>query len=101
MKKLIVASLVASALGTASVPASARTNVEFFVNVPPPAPGVEVVPAPRVGYVWAPGYWVWRHGRHVWVRGHYLRHRPGYFYQPAHWVDRDGRWYYRDGYWRR
>ena len=99
MKKLIIAGLVASALGTVSVPASA--HVAYFVNVPPPAPVVEVVPAPRVGYVWAPGYWVWRHGHHVWVRGHYLRHRPGYFYQPAHWVARDGRWYYSEGYWRR
>jgi len=101
MKKLIVAGLVATALGSISIPAAARTNVEFFVNVPPPAPVVEVVPGPRVGYVWVPGFWEWRHGRHVWVRGHYLRHRPGFVYEPARWVERGGHWYYTAPGWRR
>jgi hypothetical protein len=101
MKKLIVAALVASALGGVSLAASARTNVELFVNVPPPAPVVEVMPAPRVGYAWVPGFWEWRHGRHVWVRGHYLRHRHGYVYEQARWVDRGGHWYYTAPYWRR
>ena len=101
MKKMIVAGLVASVLGSAAVPAFARTHVEFFVNVPPPAPVVEVVPAPRMGWVWLPGFWEWRHGRHVWVRGHYVRHRPGYVYEQARWVDRGGHWYYTAPYWRR
>ena len=60
----------------------------------PPAPVVEVVPAPRVGFVWAPGFWEWRGGRHFWVTGHYIRHRPGFVYEPGRWADHGGRWAY-------
>lgn len=101
MKKLIVAGMVAAALGSAAIPASARSNVDVFVNIgPPPAPMVEVVPAPRMGFVWVPGFWEWRHGHHHWVKGHYVRHRPGYVYEPARWVDRGGHWYYTAAGWR-
>ena len=102
MKKLIVAGMVAAALGGLAMPASARSNVDVFVNIgPPPAPVVEVVPAPRVGFAWVPGFWDWRHGRHHWVKGRYVRHRTGFVYEPARWVDRGGRWYYTAPGWRR
>jgi hypothetical protein len=65
-------------LGVAALPAAARTNVDFFVNVAPPPVYQEVVPAPRVGYIWVPGYWDWRYGRYYWVAGSWARHRPGY-----------------------
>ena len=94
MKKLILGSLVAATLGAAALPAAAYTNVDFYVNVPPPAPRYEVVPAPRHGYAWVPGYWEWRGHRHIWVAGHWVAERPGYVYAPARWVERDGRWYY-------
>jgi hypothetical protein len=100
MRKLIVGSLIAAALGTASIPAAARTEVDFFVNVPPPALRYEPVPAPRAGWVWVPGFWDWRQGRHFWVRGHYVRHRPGYYYEPARWVDEGGRYSYHRPGWR-
>ncbi|MGZ5035432.1 MAG: hypothetical protein ACXWGU_05690 [Usitatibacter sp.] len=100
MKKMIVAGMVAAALGSVSFAASARSAVEVFVNVPPPAPIVEVVPAPRVGFVWVPGFWEWRHGHHHWVGGHYVRHRPGYVYEPARWVEQGGRWSYAAPGWR-
>ena len=51
-------------------------------------PRYEVVPAPRVGYVWAPGFWDWRHGRHIWVKGHYERERRGYHWNPTRWEQR-------------
>ena len=95
MKKLILAALLASSAATFSIPASA----EIYVNIAPPAPRYEVVPAPRHGYVWAPGYWDWRHGRYHWVAGHYVRHRPGHYYEPVRWAYHDGR-YYRSGGWR-
>ena len=62
------------------------------MNVAPPPARYEVVPAPRVGFVWVPGYWDWRTNRHYWVRGHYVRERPGYYYHSAGWRhgDRDG-----------
>jgi hypothetical protein len=99
MKKLMVAGLVAAALGSFSVPAAARTDV--YLNFAPPAPRVEVVPAPRVGHVWVPGYWEWRGHRHIWVAGHYVRERRGYYYAPARWVERDGGWVFYRGAWRR
>lgn len=97
MRKLIVAALMAGTL--AALPAAARTNVDFYVSVAPPAVPYEVVPAPRHGFVWAPGFWDWRHGRYVWVGGHWVRHRPGYYYEPVRWVHQGGR-YYRAGGWR-
>jgi hypothetical protein len=99
MRKLIVGSLVAGALGMMAVPAAARTSVDFFVNVAPPPVYREVVPAPRVGWVWAPGFWQWRHGRHHWVAGHWVRERRGYYYAPARWVSHGGRYYYHRPAW--
>ena len=98
-RKLIVATIFATALG-AALPAAAA-HVDFFVNVAPPAPVYEVVPAPRVGWVWAPGFWEWRHGRHVWVAGHWVRERRGYIYTPGAWVLRDGHYYWHQPRWER
>lgn len=101
MKKLILGSLVAATLGAAALPAAAHSYVGFYVNVPPPAPRYEVIPAPRYGWAWVPGYWEWRGHRHVWIGGHWVRERPGYVYAPARWVERDGRWYYARPGWSR
>jgi hypothetical protein len=87
MRKLILGSLVAAALGSFAVPAAARTNVDFFVNIGPPPVYYE------------PGFWDWRYGRYYWVGGHYVRHRHGYYYDPVRWHYRGGR-YYRSGGWR-
>src|SRR5262249_2752749 len=72
---------------------------EIYVDVAPPAPRYEVVPAPRAGYVWAPGYWDWRHGHHVWVKGHWEREHHGMYWHPHHWEQVDGRWVMREGGW--
>jgi hypothetical protein len=99
MKKLILGSFVAAALAGASAPALARTSVDFHVGFAPPVAPYELVPAPRPGFVWIPGYWDWRVHRHHWVRGHWVRSRPGYYYEPVRWVHRHGR-YYGHGGWR-
>ena len=39
---------------------------------------VETVPEPRVGFVWAPGFWEWRDHAHVWVPGRWMGERRGY-----------------------
>lgn len=101
MKKLIVGSIAALTLSAAALPAAARGQVDFYVNVAPPAPVYEVAPAPRYGYVWAPGYWEWRGHRHFWVAGHWVRERPGYLYAPARWSDYGGRYYYEAPRWER
>ena len=65
----------------------------MYLDVAPPAPRYEVVPAPRAGYVWQPGYWDWRGDRHYWRKGYWVRERPGYYWHPSRWEQRDGRWY--------
>jgi hypothetical protein len=96
-KKLLLATVIAGSFGAVTVPASAAT----VIVQAPPAPRVEVVPAARRGYVWAPGHWNWQGHRHVWVRGSWVRERPGQRYEAATWVQRDGRWYQNPARWTR
>jgi hypothetical protein len=73
---------------------------EAVVDVAPPAPYVEVVPAlPYPGAVWIGGYWGWRGGRHAWVPGRWDRPRPGYGWRAHGWVNDGGRWHLRGGGW--
>ena len=97
MRKTIIAALLASSAAVFTLPAAA----EVYVNIAPPAPRYEVVPAPRHGYVWVPGYWDWRGNRHVWLRGHWERERHGYYWHPNRWVEHDGRWVLERGRWDR
>jgi hypothetical protein len=98
LKHLALASaLVLGAV--ASTPASARFDLR--INVAPPAPQAEVVPAPRHGYVWAPGYWSWEHGHHIWVRGHWIRERRGYAWVADRWDPDGDRYVYVPGHWER
>ena len=70
------------------------------VQSPPPAPIYEAVPAPREGYIWAPGPFAWDDGRDEWRRGEWMATRPGYAWQAAHWEQRgDGSWYLVGGSW--
>ncbi|NUZ07176.1 YXWGXW repeat-containing protein [Piscinibacter koreensis] len=99
-KTLLAAALVAASLGGGvAAPAIAQPRIE--INVAPPPPRHEVVPAPRRGWVWSPGHWEWRGRRHVWVEGSWVRERPGYVYAAPTWVERNGRWYYERGGWER
>src|SRR5258708_15678407 len=94
MRKLMLAALFAGSVESFAVPAAARTEV--ILNFAPPPVRYEVVPEPRVGHVWVPGFWEWRGHRHFWVAGHWVRERRGYVYAPARRIERDGRWvYYR------
>jgi hypothetical protein len=76
--------------------ASALTPVESFASdhilalrIAPPPPRHQVVPAPRRGHDWAPGFWNWNGRKFVWTNGHWERARSGHAYQPAKW-ERDG-----------
>lgn len=71
------------------------------VDVRPPPDRVVVVPAPRRGYAWAPGYWRWDGHTHVWTEGRWVRERRGYHWVPAHWEENRGRWHFEDGHWAR
>src|ERR1700729_715930 len=93
--------VLCAALGVGASLASGITSARTFVDidVAPPAARVEVVPAPRAGYVWAPGYWNWEGHRHVWVAGRWIHERPGHQWVNDNWVQRDGHWHYEKGHW--
>jgi hypothetical protein len=86
---------------TIVVPTLARAGVGIDIEIAPPAPRVEVVPAPRRGHVWAPGYWDYRGRTHVWVPGHWVGERRGYHWAPDHWEQRGPRWHHERGHWER
>jgi hypothetical protein len=97
-RKLLLGALAAASIGMTSAPAAA---VGIYLDIAPPAPRYEVVPAPRAGYTWAPGVWEWRNGQHVWVRGHWVRERRGMYWHPDRWEQVDGRWMFKRGAWDR
>jgi hypothetical protein len=101
MKKTLgMATVLAACLGSVA-PAVVAAPVSVQINMAPPAPRAEAVPAPRRGYVWVPGYWNWTGHRHTWVPGTWMRERQGYVYARPQWVERGGRWELRRGQWGR
>jgi YXWGXW repeat-containing protein len=91
MKKIALSSLVA---GLALAAAPAWSAVEYYeVQVAPPAPIVEVAPAPQSGMVWIPGYYDYRGSDYVWVQGHFEPARTGYVYSAPRYVEKEHRYY--------
>jgi len=85
-------------IGTAAIPAA---GANIIIEIAPPPARAEVVPPPRSGYVWAPGYWRWEGKRHVWVPGRWMAERPGYYWVPERWVSKNGRHQFEPGRWER
>ena len=101
-KKVLVSVLFAAGmLGAAAIPLPSVAAVDIQLNFAPPADRYEAVPAPRRGYVWAPGHWQWNanRNRHIWKAGNWERARPGYAFQRPQWVERDGSWHYQGRRW--
>lgn len=98
--KLLLASL-AAASAFAAIPLRAAAAVGVYLDVAPPPPRHEFVPAPRPGLVWQQGYWDWRHGRYVWIRGHWIRERHGMYWHPSRWERHGGHWVLERGGWHR
>lgn len=90
-----------AAASTVFAPGAQAAPFHVDISVGPPPPRVEVVPAPRPGRAWSPGYWDWRGGRHHWVDGHWMHARPGYVYHRPEWVEHDGHWRLDRGRWER
>jgi hypothetical protein len=86
-------------LGALSTPASAQIGVSIDIGIPPPPVRIEVVPAVRAGYVWAPGYWGWQGGAHVWMPGRWNAARAGHRWAPERWETRNGRYVFVPGRW--
>jgi len=86
-------------LGFVVSPAAAQVSAEIVIGNAPPPTYVEPVPAPRMGYVWAPGYWYWDGRQYLWYQGHWEIERPGYFYAPAEWVETPAGWRFVAAHW--
>lgn len=99
-RKTFFAALLVTA-GAVATPGLSSAAVNIDIDVAPPAPRIEVVPAPRPGYIWAPGYWEWRGHHHVWVRGRFIHERRGYHWVQPRWVQAGPRWHYDRGHWER
>jgi hypothetical protein len=101
MKRILtLATLIAlGAAAYAPLPSMAQTSFSVVVDTAPPAPRYERLPAPRHGYLWAPGHWEWRGHRHEWVGGYWIAERPGYAYSAPAWSRRDGGWYLEPARW--
>jgi len=69
MMKLVIATLLAGALGGIMLPSAAVV----IVREAPPPPRAERAPQPRHGYTWQAGHWEWKHQHHVWTRGSWVR----------------------------
>ena len=96
-RKICVAGILAIAL--AATPALVQSAVSVEITVAPPVPRVEVVPPPRPGYVWGPGYWRWDGHRHVWAEGRWMRARHGNVWVPEHWNQKGNHWVFVPGHW--
>ena len=101
LRKSGLALVCAGTLGALSVTGVANADVIVYFDTAPPPLRVEVVPAPRSGFIWAPGYWDLEGGHHVWRPGHWERERVGYAWVSPSWVQRDNRWYFEQGRWSR
>ena len=100
-KKTFAIAVLAAAAGVLA-PLAASAQTYTIVRVEPPAPVTEVVPAPRQGWTWAPGYYDYRGNNYVWVVGHWMRERAGHDWREARWVQtRDGEWRRVGGNWER
>ncbi|MDB5985237.1 MAG: hypothetical protein JWR16_290 [Nevskia sp.] len=88
----LIAGLAFAIAGATALPSQA--GVRLDIDIAPPAPREEVVPAARPGYVWAPGYWDYDGHQHVWRGGQWVHERHG-----QHWVA--DRWDQHEGHYRR
>jgi hypothetical protein len=73
-----------------------------YAESAPPAPIVEVRPAPpHGGMVWIAGYWNWHNRRYHWMHGRWDRPRHGYVWHAPRWERNGHRWYSHNPGWRR
>ena len=96
-KILLMCALLA--FGITVLPAGAQVSVNIEIGTPPPSERVEIVPPPRPGYVWAPGYWRWDGREHVWVAGRWIEERSGYVWVPERWEPKGHRYHFVPGHW--
>lgn len=102
MKRILctAAAILISTAAFIPTQAVAQVNLSIVIGNAPPPVRYEVVPAPRRGYEWAPGYWNLDRGRHVWTRGYWVRARAGQYYQRPEWQQINDGWRLNRGGWK-
>lgn len=99
LRSMVVAlTMVLGTLGIATT-ASAAKFVDVEIGIAPPPERVEVVPAPRPGYIYERGHYVVEGDRYVWHEGEFIREREGHHWQPYVFERHGDRWHYRAGHW--
>lgn len=104
--KLILAACAAVGIGLGALPAQAddiavnlgRVSIDFAFGSPPQR--YELVPPPRHGYVWMPGYWRSPGRHHEWVAGSWIRAQHDHAWNAAHRVPVGQGWHHAGGAWR-
>ncbi len=78
-KRVVFAAAATAALASVSMPSLAYTvwpdvDFEWYANVGKPVAGatIEVYPAQREGFIWAPGHWETRGTIQSWVNGQWI-----------------------------
>lgn len=101
-RRVLVAGFLLT-FAVAARPAAAQLDLSIGIGIAPPPPRVEVIPEPRPGFIWAPGYWEWEGGQHVWMAGHWIGERPGYVWIPDRWEEHEDEgghgWHHARGHW--
>ena len=96
MKSRLLCTVLALAVPTLSASAlfaPVAAQISISIDLAPPAPRYEVMPAPRPGYIWAPGHWNWNGREYAWMPGRWEQVRAGYRFVPERWerYDDNGR----------
>ena len=98
IRSIVVALAIALGMLGMAATANAKT-VELEIGVAPPPDRVEVVPAPRPGYIYERGHYIVEGDRYVWHEGQFIREREGHHYEPYVLKRHGDRWHYRGGHW--
>jgi hypothetical protein len=98
-QKAALAILFAAGALFSRVPASAESDI--VSDTPPPVPRVEHQPAPRDGYVWAPGHWDWNGRFFHWTSGSWMPERRKSQWVADRWEQVGTQWHYVPGHWDR
>ena len=101
MKIRSILAALAMALGFFGVAATANADkiIDVQIGVAPPAERVEVVPAPRPGYVYERGHYIVESDKYVWHEGHFIKEREGHRWVPYVMEHRGEVYIYRPGHW--
>jgi hypothetical protein len=98
MNAISKAMLITLCLGAGVI---GRVSAGADADVAPPPAREERAPAPRNGYIWAPGYWDWSGRAYSWVPGRYIFERRGAHWVPDRWDQVGSHWQHVNGHWER